>query len=97
MINMVLQEIKNNRSPFSVTALSKKLSIDQSALEGMLSYLVQRGRLQENDQLSSGQSNSSSFVSCGSSCSGAEKCTFVARLPKMYSVTNTTDTPSRKQ
>lgn len=86
MINRVLQEVKKSQAPFSVTALSEKLGIDRSALEGMLAFWVRKGRLQEDGQQSTANGKGSECCSCGLACSGAGNCAFMARMPKIYSV-----------
>ena len=83
MLNQVLQEITNANEPLSLTALSSRLGIERGALEGMLTYWVRKGRLKDDDvQNESGQVAGS----CGGNCSGASACSFVARMPKSYSV-----------
>ena len=87
MINLVMQELKMSRTPVSLASLSEKLNIERSALEGMLSFWVQKGRLRENNQENGGlQSDGLACGSCGTSCVGMDDCTFIAKMPKIYSV-----------
>ncbi len=86
MINQVLQEMKMCKEPFSVRALSEKLNIEQSALEGVLLYWVRKGRLQESSNHEVNKEAGTVCVNCKKTCPGADQCSFVAKMPKMYSV-----------
>lgn len=91
MINQILQEIKNSNEPFSITAFSEKLDIDQAALEGILTYCVKKGRLLVNGLDNNTQSAICASGGCGSSCPGIDNCSFVAKIPKVYTVKNDLD------
>jgi hypothetical protein len=89
MLNQVLQEITNAQESLSLTALSSRLGIERGALEGMLEYWVRKGRLKDDDiapDSLAGTRNGDSAGSCGGNCSGTASCSFVARMPKSYSV-----------
>ncbi len=83
MLNQVLYEITNAREPLSLTVLSSRLGIERGALEGMLTYWVRKGRLQEDDIHPEG---AHSAGSCGPTCGGASACSFVAKMPRSYSL-----------
>lgn len=83
MLKQILLEIKSAKEPVSLPALSRKLGIDRSALEGMLMYWVQKGRLSEDT--TQGLEPCHTGV-CGSSCTGPESCPFIAQMPKTYSI-----------
>lgn len=85
MINNLLHLIKTINEPISVSSLSERLRIEQSALEGILNYCAQKGILQvDNDTIESSGAICYSG-NCGSSCSGSKNCAFIARMPKVYS------------
>jgi hypothetical protein len=88
MLNQVLQEISNTREPVSLPVLSHKLGIERSALEGMLTYWVRKGRLQVGDGDSDTGSSEAVCASgsCGSSCPGVSGCPFIAKMPKTYAI-----------
>jgi hypothetical protein len=83
MLNQVLNEIENARGPITIHELGHKLEINPAALEGMLEFWVRKGRIQNDEQAASCESGISS---CGSSCSGTSNCTFIAKMPKTYSI-----------
>ncbi len=84
MINLVLQEIRHSREPLSLTALSEKLDIERGALEGMLAYCVRKGWLRDGSGDEPG-ADGCATGSCGSTCTGIENCSFVAKMPRVYS------------
>jgi len=89
LVNLVLREIRNSNEPFSTAALSEKLDIDRAALEGMLLYCVRKGFLLENHSAQETKGMVCASGGCGASCPGLDQCTFVARMPKIYTVANT--------
>ena len=48
LLRQVLQEIESAQGPISLNDLSRKLGVEPSALEGMISFLVRKGRLQQD-------------------------------------------------
>jgi hypothetical protein len=48
MLYRVLHEVESVRGPVSLRELSHKLGVEPSALAGMLSFWVRKGRLQSN-------------------------------------------------
>lgn len=82
MLRTVLQAIESTNGPVHVAALSQQLGIDRAALEGMISYWVQKGRLQDLDAAACDDDHSHNH--CGSGCGGT--CNFVARMPKSYTI-----------
>ncbi len=83
MINQVLYEIENARGAITIDELSRKLNVEPNALEGMLQFWVRKGRIQD-DEVSDDCKDSTG--GCGSSCSGTADCTFIAKMPKTYSI-----------
>ena len=83
MLSQVLHEIKSARGPITIRELSKKLEIDPHALEGMLQFWVRKGRIQNDDEAASCDGAKGG---CGTSCSGMANCTFIAKMPKTYSI-----------
>jgi hypothetical protein len=49
MIQQVLHEIKTAQGMLNLSELHRKLSIERSALEGMIQFLVQSGRLLDEE------------------------------------------------
>jgi hypothetical protein len=88
MLNQVLQEIANAKEPLSLTLLSGRLNIERSALDGMLAHWVRKGKLRDDDAEEASACNTGGVSSCGSTCTGADTCPFVAKMPKSYSMPN---------
>lgn len=66
MLNEIMSEIENSRGPLTVKELSRKLDIEESAIEGMLEFLQRKGRI--NLQRACGEG------SCVGTCAG---CSFL--------------------
>lgn len=45
MLDAIMKEIENSRGPLTVKELSRKLDVEESALEGMLQFLQRKGRV----------------------------------------------------
>ena len=82
MLKLVLETIEASKGPIHVAELSQRLGIERSALEGMIDYWVQKGRLYEGD----GAACAPGAGHCSSSCSGSANCAFVAKMPRMYEI-----------
>ena len=81
MLYQVLHEIENTKGAITLKELSRKLGVEPDALEGMLQFWVQKGRIQDDSTTCDDV-----VCSCGSSFSNAENCSFIAKMPKTYSV-----------
>ncbi len=84
MLNQILQEITQAGEPLSLTVLSSRLGIERGALEGMLDYWVRKGRLKDDDAHS--DTTDGQGGRCGPTCGSAGSCSFVAKMPKSYSL-----------
>ena len=85
MLNQVLQEIKFAQSAQNLRDISRKLSIERSALDGMIQFWVRKGRLRDDDADLAAMTRTCSLPSCDSSCIGIGVCPFVVKVPKTYS------------
>ena len=84
MLKKVLHAIESANGPVHVAELSRQLGIERSALEGMIAYWVQHGRLQDD---SAPQDACGTMAGhCGPTCSGTATCAFVVKMPKSYAV-----------
>jgi hypothetical protein len=86
MLKQVLTELENAGSALNLNELSRKLGIERSALEGMVAYLVQKGKLQDDEKVQELALGLCSSGSCGGSCPGPQGCPFVARMPRTFSL-----------
>ncbi|MCP5100515.1 MAG: hypothetical protein GY943_33615 [Chloroflexi bacterium] len=84
MLKRVLHEIESAKGPIHLTQLSQKLGIERSALDGMITFWIRKGRLRDDDE--SEEVCAPSVTHCGSTCAGPSNCTFIAKMPKSYSL-----------
>lgn len=85
MLNQILVEIKNNNESVPLSILSARLNIERSALEGMLTYWSQKGRLVLDDEINEPDGKCATG-SCGVSCSGPSNCGLIVKLPRTFSI-----------
>jgi len=86
MLRQVLQELESARSAVNLNDLGRKLGVERSALEGMIAYLVHKGKLRDDEraqEIAMGLCNSGS---CGGSCPGPQGCPFVMKMPRTFSL-----------
>lgn len=89
MLNQVLSEIKLAKNGLNLGDLSHKLGIERSALDGMIQFWVQKGRLiDDNAAEAETCSTTSGGCSASASCTGPDTCPFVMKMPKSYSLAN---------
>ena len=86
MLNQVLQQIKSAQSALKLSDLSHKLGVERSALDGMIQFLVRKGRLRNDNEDLAAVTTICSPPSCGGSCTGMAVCPFVVKIPKTYSI-----------
>lgn len=86
MLSLVLREMQRSKEPISITALSEKMNIDRSALEGMLDYLSHKGRVIKECSQDEELAKITMCMSCGKNCPGSVQCPFAIKMPKKYSV-----------
>ena len=83
MLQKVLDELQASRGTAQLSELAVRLSVEPSALEGMLAFWASKGRIApvviEGD-------TASCAAPCAGACPGAAECPFVAKMPKMYEV-----------
>ena len=75
-LNQVLEAITSAHGPITVSELSRKLSIEPAALEGMIEFWVRKGRLQRDIEDGDGG------CACGpgaSSCAPISNCASVSK------------------
>ena len=87
MLQQVLKELESAQGQVNLDDLSRKLGVERGALEGMISFLVHKGRLRD-DFLACAGGN------CGASCSGVQSCLLMTKLPRSFSlVSDVTESP----
>ena len=83
MLKRVLHEIESADGPIHLGQLSQRLGIERSALDGMIAFWVQKGRLRDDDETEEVCVPASH---CGPTCAGPSNCSFIAKMPKSYSI-----------
>jgi hypothetical protein len=87
MLQAILSEIKNARQPLDLQSLSRRLEIEPQALEGMIQFLVQKGRLQIEPTYGNETEQCAGCVLFRkNACPGPEQCPYVFKLPPVYKV-----------
>ncbi len=87
MLHAILHEIETAPGPITVRALSRKLGVQPSALEGMIRFWVQKGRLTMAD----GPMGVSSISVCSGkrclrACPGPAQCPLVSDPLTTYTI-----------
>ena len=90
MLNQVLREIETTRGPVTISELSYRLGVERSALESMIQFWVRKGRIQDDDAPSPGNTE---IGGCGTSCTGIADCVFITKMPKTYSLAQKIEVP----
>ena len=92
MLLRVLRAVENADGPITLTELSRRMSIDPGALEGMLAYWAQRGRLVVEGRSAAACAGGCATAGCAcGSCAGLSGCPFSARLPRAYAPARSTN------
>jgi hypothetical protein len=85
VLRQLLRELESSKGPVSLNELSRTLGVEPSALEGMITYLVRKGRLKEVWSVEMRDMCADS--DCDTECPGAASCPFVCRRPHSLTVT----------
>ncbi len=83
MLQRILKAFESAPDGMSIDQLSYRLGVERSALEGMIDYLVRKGRLQ--DDRAASEATMCSAERCAS-CPGVRKCPFVMEMPRTFSL-----------
>ena len=86
MLQQILEEVRLADSTVNLNELSRKLGIERSALKGMIGYLVQKSKLQDDDESLAGVATVCDGSICGGSCPGSQHCPFAAKMPPTFSL-----------
>ncbi|MBN1993451.1 MAG: hypothetical protein JW953_12190 [Anaerolineae bacterium] len=84
-----MQEIEAAQGSINLNELSRKLSVERSALDGMIAYWMRKGRIKDDER-----EQEQVFVACrpgncsiGRGCPGPQGCPFIMKMPRTYSLT----------
>lgn len=86
MLQRILRELESAKGAANLNELSRKLDVEQSALEGMVQFWVRKGRLMDEDAAALNARAFCASRSCGATCMGAVNCPFMAKMPRSYAV-----------
>lgn len=88
MLARLLDELEASTEPLSVDALSRRLDLQPSAVEGMLDELVRMGRLRRDDPgvACTLSRTDQEGTPCGNTCGPVSGCPLVVRLPRSFEV-----------
>jgi hypothetical protein len=87
MLHAILHEIQTSPVPLTVSELSRRLNIQSSALQGMLQFWVQKGRLTMDDAPGGGvEIRVCEGRTCFRSCPGPTHCPLQSRSFNAYSL-----------
>jgi hypothetical protein len=84
MLRQVLQELESTTGPVDLNALSRKLGVERSALDGMVAFWVRKGRLQ--DDYATALADRCAGGDCAASCREADSCPLLTKLPRSFSL-----------
>ncbi|MFP3897295.1 MAG: FeoC-like transcriptional regulator [Anaerolineales bacterium] len=83
MLQRILKAFEAAPDGMSIDQLGRRLGVERSALEGMIDYLVRKGRLQDDKVASA--ATVCSTRDCPS-CPAAHKCPFGMEVPRTFSL-----------
>ncbi len=86
MLKRILHEFESAPGGISTSELSRRVSVERSALEGMIDHLVRQGKLRVDEEQPVAVAQICESRSCGRSCPGPEHCPFAVKLPRTFSV-----------
>jgi hypothetical protein len=82
VLRRLLVEIESAGGAVSFRELERRLAVDRDALDGMVEFLVRKGRLRVGG--ADGGEFASACGDCTSGCGGLADCPFVARTPRLH-------------
>ena len=86
ILNQVLGELRNAKGPIRSSDLAARVGVTESALSGMVSVLVAKGKLSGGEPGSFTDVVACSGLACGKSCVGLDACPFIAEMPESISL-----------
>jgi DNA-binding HxlR family transcriptional regulator len=78
LLDRVLEEIGTESGPAEFGELSRRLGVQASALEGMLSLLARKGLI-ARPRHRTGDEPAACTTTCGATCTGVDACPFILR------------------
>lgn len=86
MITQILKEMEKSSQPVTLQYLSHKLGLEESALEGMIEFLINKGIVRDSSPCATEFHKINAVPHCPG-CAGCTHCE-VQITPKIYSLTD---------
>ncbi len=64
MLSRILEELREAKGPLDLNEMSRRLGVERRALDGMLQFLVRKGRLREVGPIAEACSHCTGRFSC---------------------------------
>lgn len=80
MLYQLLYEIKSAPGPLNLAELAERLNVEPAALNGMIDFLVKKGRL-HRDEITCAADHANS--ACGA-CACSANCMLAGKIPPTY-------------
>jgi hypothetical protein len=81
VLDRVLDELRHVKGPIRSSDLAARVGVSESALSGMVSVLVAKGKLVGTEPESHQDVVACSGLACRGSCVGLDECPFIAEVP----------------
>lgn len=81
ILDQILGELRNAKGPIRSSDLAARVGVTESALSGMVSVLVAKGKLVGTESESFDDVVACSGLACGESCVGLDECPFIVEVP----------------
>ena len=81
ILDRVLGELREAKGPIRSSDLAARVGVSESALSGMVSVLVSKGKLAADEPESFEDMVACSGLACGTSCVGLDECPFIVDVP----------------
>jgi hypothetical protein len=82
ILDHVLGELRDAKGPIRSSDLAARVGVTESALSGMVSVLMAKGRLVGSQPEPIEEVVACSGLACGKSCIGLDECPFIVEVPE---------------
>lgn len=85
MISQILEIFKSAKTPISLDILCQQMAVEESAMEGMLNHLVQKGKIQKISPSNTGPGKNKGSLLC-EGCRTSSYCADLMKTPAYYTL-----------
>jgi hypothetical protein len=86
ILDQVLGELRDAKGQMRSSDLAARIGVTESALSGMVSVLVAKGKLAGSEPESCLGVVACCGLACGKSCVGLDVCPFIAEVPDSFAL-----------